>query len=94
MTEDSETELAAKLANYPDLIARAQSELGPHLLVTYLRELAALFHSWYNGCRVIPETLDDQSEPLMLGRLALSEATRQVIANGLGLLGVSAPNQM
>ena len=94
LTEDSETELAAKLANYPDLIARAQSELGPHLLVTYLRELAALFHSWYNGCRVIPETLDDQSEPLMLGRLALSEATRQVIANGLGLLGVSAPNQM
>lgn len=94
LTEDSETELAAKLANYPDLISRAQSELGPHLLVTYLRELAALFHSWYNGCRVIPETLDDQSEPLMLGRLALSEATRQVVANGLGLLGVSAPNQM
>jgi arginyl-tRNA synthetase len=94
LTEDSETELAAKLANYPELIARAQSELGPHLLVTYLRELAALFHSWYNGCRVIPETLDAQSEPLMLGRLALSEATRQVISNGLGLLGVSAPNKM
>ena len=94
LTEDSEIELAAKLANYPELIARAQSELGPHLLVTYLRELAALFHSWYNGCRVIPETLDAHSEPLMLGRLALSEATRQVISNGLGLLGVSAPNKM
>ncbi len=89
LAEPRELALAARLGDYPDVIATAADELAPHQLAFYLRELAGEFHSTYNSIRVlVPEA------PLRHARLALSAAVRQVIANGLALLGVSAPEKM
>ncbi len=85
----SEKTLLAALAQYPEVLARAQSELGPHQVAFYLRDLAAALHSFYFAERVL---VDD--EAVKLARLALVVATRQVLRNGLALIGVSAPNQM
>jgi arginyl-tRNA synthetase len=81
--------LAAKLAEFPDVLARAADELAPHTVAFYLRELAAAFHSFYNAERVL---VDDA--PAREARVALLAATRQVLANGLAALGVSAPARM
>ncbi|WP_317201987.1 arginine--tRNA ligase [Janthinobacterium sp.] len=89
LTAPSEATLLATLAAYPDALARAQAELGPHQIAFYLRELAANLHSFYFAERVL---VDD--EALKLARLALVVATRQVLRNGLALIGVSAPNKM
>ncbi|MBZ2208969.1 arginine--tRNA ligase [Massilia soli] len=85
-----EASLLAKLAAYPEVLARAQAELGPHQVAFYLRELAGELHSYYFANKWL---LDDD-EPLKLARLALATATRQVLRNGLALIGVSAPNKM
>ena len=84
-----ENALLTKLADYPDILARAQDELSPHLIAFYLRELAGELHGYYNAERFL---VDD--EPTKLARLALLKATRQVLHNGLALLGVSAPVKM
>ena len=76
-------------AEYPDMLARAQVELSPHQVAFYLRELAANLHSFYFAEKVLVE-----DAALMRARLALVVATRQVLRNGLGLIGVSAPDQM
>lgn len=81
--------LLQQLAEYPDALTRAADELAPHAVAFYLRDLAGAFHSFYNAERVL---VDD--EPLKLARLALLKATRQVLRNGLAVLGVSAPEQM
>ena len=89
LVEPRELALAARLGDFPDALAAAADELAPHQIAFYLRELAAEFHSYYNSVRVlVPE------EAVRRARLALSAAVRQVIANGLGLLGVSAPERM
>ncbi len=85
----TEQTLLATLAEYPEVLARAQAELGPHQIAFYLRDLAANLHSFYFAERVL---VDD--EALKLARLALVVATRQVLRNGLALIGVSAPEQM
>ncbi|TWI63695.1 arginyl-tRNA synthetase [Pseudoduganella lurida] len=85
----TEQTLLATLAAYPEVLARAQAELGPHQVAFYLRDLAANLHSFYFAERVL---VDD--EALKLARLALVVATRQVLRNGLALIGVSAPDQM
>jgi arginyl-tRNA synthetase len=85
----SEMTLLATLAEYPDMLARAQVELSPHQVAFYLRELAANLHSFYFAEKVLVE-----DAALMRARLALVVATRQVLRNGLGLIGVSAPDQM
>jgi arginyl-tRNA synthetase len=89
LTAPAEATLLAALAAYPEVLARAQAELGPHQVAFYLRELAAALHSFYFAERVL---VDD--EPLKLARLALMVATRQVLRNGLALIGVSAPDKM
>lgn len=89
LTAPREASLLQKLAEYPDMLERALEELGPHQVAFYLRDLAGELHSYYNAERVL---VDD--EPTKLARLALILATRQVLRNGLGLIGVSAPNQM
>ncbi len=89
LTAPTELTLLATLASYPEMLARAQAELGPHQVAFYLRDLAANLHSFYFAERVL---VDD--EALKLARLALMVATRQVLRNGLALIGVSAPNQM
>lgn len=89
LVEPVEAELLAKLAAYPEIVTRAAEQYEPHQLGNYLKELAALFHGWYNEHKV----LGDDAE-LMQARLLLSVSIRQVIKNGLLLLGVSAPESM
>ncbi len=81
--------LLRRLAEYPEVLTNAAAELAPHALAFYLRDLAGDFHTFYNADRVL---VDD--EPLKLARLALLSATRQVLQNGLRVLGVSAPAKM
>jgi len=89
LTSPHEASLLAKLAAYPEVLQRALGELGPHQVAFYLRELAGELHSYYFADKWL---VDD--EPLKLARLALATATRQVLRNGLALIGVSAPNKM
>jgi arginyl-tRNA synthetase len=81
--------LLRRLAEYPELLTDAAADLAPHALAFYLRDLAGDFHTFYNADRVL---VDDQN--LKLARLALLLATRQVLQNGLKVLGVSAPAKM
>ena len=85
----SELALMQRLAEFPALVSQAALELSPHLVAFWLRDCAADFHGWYNAERVL---VDDVA--LKHARLRLADATRQVIANGLELLGVSAPQRM
>lgn len=89
LTHPKETALLLKIADYPDRLRMALSELAPHLIVFYLKELAADFHAFYNAERVL---VDDPS--LCRARLALLLAVRQVIQNGMRILGVSTPESM
>lgn len=89
LTEDHEAALLKQLDKYPEVVANAARNSEPHNLATYLRELAGDFHTYYNAHKVL---VDDTA--LRDARLALSMAVRQVIANGLDLLGVSAPESM
>ena len=86
---EKEAALARRLEEFPDVLAAAARELAPHSVAFYLRELAGEFHSYYNAERILVE-----DEALRLARLALSAAVRQTLANGLSLLGVSAPEKM
>ena len=90
LTNAHESGLLAKLAAYPEMLQRALVELGPHQVAFYLRELAADLHSYYFAHKWL---LDDD-EPTKLARLALAAAIRQVLRNGLALIGVSAPEKM
>lgn len=84
-----ELDLLARLAEYPDTVRAAAEELAPHQIAYYLRELAADLHAFYNAERIL---VDDTA--LRTARLALLVATRQVLRNGLALIGVSAPERM
>jgi len=84
-----EASLLAKLAEYPEMLQKALEELGPHQVAFYLRDLSGELHSYYNAERVL---VDDVSTKM--ARLALMSATRQVLRNGLALIGVSAPARM
>ena len=86
---DAETEILAKLAAYPEIVIRAANSYEPHQVGNYLKELAALFHAWYNEHKVLNDNTD-----LTQARLLLSVNVQQVLRNGLGLLGVSAPTSM
>jgi len=81
--------LMQKLAEYPDMLTHAANELAPHAVAFYLRDLAGEFHSFYNAERVL---VDDEAQ--RNARVALLAATRQVLENGLAMLGVSAPAKM
>lgn len=89
LTEEAEKKLLNKLTGYPELIMSAATNCEPHTVANYLRDLSGDFHSYYNAHKML---IDDES--LRNARLSLSEAVRQVIANGLELLGVSAPEEM
>jgi arginyl-tRNA synthetase len=89
LVDGQELEILQKLMDYPETIESAARDLAPHQLAFYLKELAAAFHSYYNSTRVL---VDDES--IRLARLALANAVRQVLANGLAILGVSAPEKM
>ncbi len=85
----TEIALLQRLSEFPALVALAAQELSPHLVAFWLRDCAADFHAWYNAERV---RVDDAA--LRDARLRLANATRQVLANGLALLGVAAPQRM
>ena len=89
LTAPREASLLAKLSEFPESLERALDELGPHQVAFYLRELAGEMHSYYNAERVL---VDD--ELLKKARVALLLATKQVLQNGLTLIGVSAPEKM
>jgi arginyl-tRNA synthetase len=89
LTGEKEMALARRLAEFPELLATAAREAAPHAVAFYLRELAGEFHSYYNAERILVE-----DERLRSARLALSAAVRQTLANGLSLVGVSAPEKM
>lgn len=89
LTAVREVSLLAKLAEYPEALAHALQELAPHQVAFYLRDLAGELHSYYNAERVL---VDDAATKM--ARLALMCATRQVLRNGLALIGVSAPSRM
>ena len=89
LVAEAELALLQKLAEYPDIVQSAARELSPHLIAFYLKDLAALFHSYYNGTRFLVDDAATRD-----ARLALAGAVRQVIVNGLALLGVSAPEKM
>ena len=89
LVHERELALMQRLAEFPGTVQAAARELAPHSIAFYLRELAAEFHSYYNAERILVE-----DAALCTARLALCAAVRQVLANGLALLGVSAPEKM
>jgi len=89
LTEAHEQALMVELSRYPETVDLSARTLEPHLLVQYLRELAAAFHGFYDSCPFLVEDAD-----LRDARLTLALAARQVLRNGLTLLGVSAPTSM
>jgi arginyl-tRNA synthetase len=89
LTSAREMGLLARLSDYPDLLMEAAQTLAPHQITFYLKELAAQLHGFYNAERIL---VDDRG--VRAARLALLLAVRQVLRNGLGLIGVSAPERM
>jgi len=93
LTHDTESSLIASLADFPRVIAQAAKLREPHRVARYLEEVAGVYHRWYDACRVTPQG-DDEVSDVHHTRLWLNDATGQVLRNGLGLLGVSAPERM
>jgi arginyl-tRNA synthetase len=93
LTHETESALLGVLTEYPRVVAQAAELREPHRVARYLEQLAGQYHKWYAECRVTPLG-DEEVTDLHRTRLWLNDATRQVLANGLGLLGVSAPERM
>lgn len=89
LTDQTETELIKKLGEYPELIASAAKERAVHRVAHYVHELAGLFHSFYNQCRILG--VDPE---LQQARIKLVKATQHVLRHALNILGVSAPERM
>lgn len=89
MTEASELELIKKLGEYPEMLAGAAKERAVHRVAHYVHDLAGLFHSFYNQCRILGVDSD-----LQQARIALVKTVGHVIRHALGILGVSAPERM
>jgi arginyl-tRNA synthetase len=89
LVEPQENALITELMRFPEVVQAAAQHRGPQIIANYLRELAACFHAFYNAQPILIA-----DEELRHARLGLAAATRQVLANGLGLLGVSAPESM
>ena len=89
LTTQDELDLATAVGRFPEVVAKASGSLEAHLICYYLQELAADFHRWYNGTRLLVDDLQVRD-----ARLALATAVQIVIRNGLDLLGVSAPRAM
>ncbi|MDV7245936.1 MULTISPECIES: arginine--tRNA ligase [Rhodococcus] len=93
LVSEQEGDLIRTLGEYPRVVTSAANLREPHRIARYLEELAGAYHRFYGACRVLPQG-DEEVGPLHVARLALCDASRQVLANGLALLGVSAPEQM
>jgi arginyl-tRNA synthetase len=93
LTDEKEGELLRALAEFPRVVSAATTLREPHRVARYLEDTAASYHRFYDSCRVLPMG-DEEPTDLHRARLLLLEATRTVFANGLALLGVSAPERM
>ena len=93
LSHDRENELLGTLAEFPVVVAAAATFREPHRVARYLEELAGVYHGFYADCRVLPLG-EEAISPLHSARANLCAATKQVLANGLELLGVSAPERM
>ncbi|WP_394159468.1 arginine--tRNA ligase [Galactobacter valiniphilus] len=93
LTDPTENELLAALGQFPSVVAGAAASREPHRVARHIEAVASAYHSWYAACRITPVG-EDAVEPVHNTRLWLNDAATQVIANGLDLLGVSAPEKM
>jgi len=93
LTHNKENVLLGVLAEFPRIVASAAELREPHRVARYLEEMATAFHAFYSECRVVPLG-DEPATAVHTARAQLCAAARQVLANGLGLLGVSAPERM
>jgi arginyl-tRNA synthetase len=93
LTHDREGTLMRTLGDFPRVLKTAASLREPHRVCRYLEDLAGDYHRFYDSCRVLPQG-DEQPSDLHAARLALCASTRQVVANGLAILGVGAPERM
>ena len=89
MKQEKELKLANQLSKYPEVLLASANQYEPHQMVYYLKELANDFHSFYDTHKIIGE-----EDAIFRARIALSCAVKQVIYNGLELLGVTAPESM
>ncbi|BBX01270.1 arginine--tRNA ligase [Mycolicibacterium moriokaense] len=93
LTHEKEGALIRNIGEFPRVLKTAAALREPHRVSRYLEDLAGDYHRFYDSCRVLPQG-DEEPNKLHSARLALCEATRQAIANGLGILGVTAPERM
>ncbi len=93
LTHEREGDLLRALGEFPEIVSTAAELREPHRVARYLEELAGVYHKFYDACRVLP-LAGESATDLTTARLWLVEASRVVLANGLGLLGVSAPDRM
>ncbi len=93
LEHEAESQLLGVLQEFPRIVTQAAELREPHRVARYIEEVAGYYHRWYDKCRVIPQA-DEEVTDLHRTRLWLNDATGQVIRNGLGLLGVSAPERM
>jgi arginyl-tRNA synthetase len=93
LNHDKEGTLLRSIGEFPRVLKTAASMREPHRVCRYLEDLAGDYHRFYDSCRVLPQG-DEEPNDLHTARLALCQATRQVIANGLAILGVTAPERM
>ncbi|MGJ0184917.1 arginine--tRNA ligase [Corynebacterium glyciniphilum] len=97
LDHDREGDLIRTLGEFPGVVATAAELREPHRIARYAEQLAGTFHRFYDSCQILPksdEPTGDVTAAIFLARLALADATRRVLANALGLLGVSAPERM
>ncbi len=97
LTDPTESDLLARLGEFPSIVASAARLREPHRVARHLEVLAGAYHAWYAACRIVPAATEagpGQVTDTNRTRLWLNEATAQVLANGLDLLGVSAPERM
>ncbi len=93
LTHDRETDLLKTLADFPGVVTAAAELRQPHRVARYLEDLSGAYHRFYDACRILPRG-DEPPDDLGRARLWLAEAAQIVLANGLGLLGVTAPERL
>lgn len=93
LVHDKEGDLIRTLGDFPEVVATAAQLREPHRIARYVEDLAATFHRFYDQCQILPKAGED-AKPIHSARLALARATRQVLHNGLTMVGVNAPERM